>query len=62
MRKFKFGQIVIITVILLILAGDLLLIDYNDLSWSNNIVPILGVPTNILLLFLVLRHFKNEKQ
>jgi hypothetical protein len=61
MKKLKFGRIVILSIILLMLLGDLWLIDYSDLTFSNNIVSFLGVPTCIMLFYGVIKFFRKEE-
>ncbi|MFC2129431.1 hypothetical protein ACFLQX_01480 [Bacteroidota bacterium] len=60
MRKFRVGLIAFAIIIIL---GQSLLIDYKDLSWSENSGSYLGIISMILLIVgMILSIFHDKKK
>jgi len=62
MRKLSIGFIIAATIVIL---GELTIIDYSNLSWSENrgsYLVIVGMIFTISALILSIRHEKNNKQ
>jgi hypothetical protein len=55
MKKFRFGLIAFAVIIII---GQLLVIDYDDLSWTNNAGSYLGLFSMVLLIISML--FSNR--
>lgn len=55
MKKFRYGLILFA---LIIIVAQLLIIDYTNLSWSNNAGSYLGIISMILLIMSML--FSNR--
>jgi len=62
MKKLSIGFIIAATIVIL---GELTIIDYSNLSWSENrgsYLVIVGMIFTISALILSIRHEKNNKQ
>lgn len=62
MKRIRVGLIVGATIIIL---GELIIIDYSNLTWSNNLgsyLVIIGMICTISSLILSIRHDKKKRE
>ena len=59
MRKFRFGLIIFAFITII---GQLIVTDYNDLSWSNNAVRYLALISMMFLIIAMISSNRYEKK